>query len=117
MEALRWVPAALVWAALLFAQHVVCFDVFDTNLWYLYLLAVAFAACQYILLHRNRPHRALLCTCGVAYSTVGVLKTPVTLILIFQGGWGLSLLCQLLDLAGAAYCFRLAGIIRKKVIL
>lgn len=114
MEALKAVLAVLVWAALLFAQHVVCFDLFNTSAWYLYALALVLALAQMILLHRQRRHRVFLTACGLAYCALGALKTIFTLIAIFQGGWQLSLFCQVLDFAGAGWSFWLAGTFRKK---
>ncbi len=117
MEALKWTGSLLLWGLLLFAQHVVCFDVFDTNYGYLYLLTLVLAGGQFAVLYRNRTRRIFLCACGLAYSVLGVLKLPGTLLLVILGGWQLSLLCQVLDFAGAAWSFWLAGTIRKKEFL
>ena len=37
----------IVWLLLLFIQHFACFDVFDSNLWYLYMIACVAALLQY----------------------------------------------------------------------
>ena len=117
METIKGVLATLAWAALLFAQHIVCFDVFDSNRWYLYALALILALAQMVILQRQRQHRRLLVACGLGYSALGVLKTPFTLFMVIwnpQSSWQLSLLCQVLDFAGAIRSFWLAGTFRKK---
>lgn len=104
MEALKRVGSLLFWGVLLFAQHVVCFDVFDTNFGYLHLLALALAAGQGALLWASRNRRSALLACGWAYGVVSVLKLPISLALLSTGGWRTDTTCLLLDLAGAAWC-------------
>lgn len=109
MEALKWMGSLLLWGVLLFSQHLVCFDMFDTNYGYLHLLALVLWAVQGALLYGNRKRRSLLLSCGLAYSAVSVLKIPLTFALFFTGGWQTHLTCLLLDMAGAVWCFLLAG--------
>ena len=107
MEALKWVGSLLLWGLLLFSQHVVCFDVFDTNYLYLHLLALGLAAGQGALLYGTRTRRWLLLSCGMAYSAIAVLKIPLTFLFFALGGWRTDLTCLVLDIAGAAWCFLL----------
>ena len=105
MEALKGIGSLLLWGLLLFAQHVVSFDMFDTNFCYLHLLALTLAAGQGALLWANRNRRSALLACGWAYAVVSVLKLPISLALLTTGGWRADTTCQLLDLSGAAWCF------------
>ncbi len=107
MEAVKWIGSLLLWGVLLFSQHLVCFDLFNTNFGYLHLLALALAAGQGALLHANRYRRHLLLSCGLAYSAVAVLKIPISFMLFFTGGWQTHMTCLLLDIAGAVWCFLL----------
>ena len=107
MKGLKWVGFLLLWGFLLFFQHLVCFDMFNTNYGYLHLLALALAAGQGVLLWANRKRPSLLLACGLAYSAIAVLKIPITFALFLTGGWQTHMTCLLLDIAGAAWCFLL----------
>ena len=109
MEKMKRLGSLLLWGLLLFSQHAVCFDMFDTNYSYLHLLALALAAAQGVLLYGNRKRRPLLLACGWAYGAVSILKFPIALALFFTGGWQTDQTCLLLDIAGAVWCFLLAG--------
>ena len=113
MKGLKWVGILLLWGFLLFSQHLVYFDMFNTNFGYLHLLALALAAGQGALLWANRNRRSLLLSCGLVYSAIAVLKIPIAFVLLFTGGWQTHMTFLLLDIAGAVWCFLL---IRSKVV-
>lgn len=98
---LKSVGLWLLWALALFAQHVSCFDVFETNFLYLWLIAILAAALHYTLLVLFRGQNLLLLVCYGFYfvMTVGKLFALVEMIR-FQNQIGLTLLCFLLDAGG-----------------
>ncbi len=58
----KYVFADVLWLTSVVFQHIACFDLFETNAWYLYLLAVAFAILQYVILlclKKIKMHRQL----------------------------------------------------------
>lgn len=88
------------------AQHLACFDVFDSNLWYLYFLAVVFAVLQWIVLFfigKIIQLPTLFYICLTAY-ILGMLAYSFGFIAWILSGcnsWGLMLLCVGLDTIGA----------------
>lgn len=96
--------AGIVWAGLLFMQHLSCFDLFYGNLWYLYLLAAGFAAAQYGLLFplRKLPGiSGLYGVCHGVYCAFAFVKGFQ--IIMDPASWGLSLTCCMLDILGAVW--------------
>lgn len=108
IENIKSVFIVLLWAFGLFSQHVICFDLFDSNYLYLYVLAMLCALAQYILL-RHGSHmqnaRYILKICFVLYTCVAVLKI-VTQIYFFRFTLhvkGLDVLCLSIDVIGALF--------------
>lgn len=101
----------MVWGIACAAQHIACFDVFESNLWYLYLLAVIFALAQWIVLFLAGKYVPIP---GIHYGTMGLYGLGA--FLFFFGGlaciltpgnsWGLLLFCVILDICGIFVCHR-----------
>lgn len=98
----------LLWAIVLFTQHVICFDFFDSNFLYLYVLALLCALAQYILLRLGshmQNARCVLKFCCIVYIGVAVMKM-VTQIYFFRFTLhvrGLDALCLAIDTVGALF--------------
>jgi hypothetical protein len=101
----------IVWGIALLAQHIACFDVFESNLWYLYLLAVIFAVVQWIALFLAGKYVRIP---GVHYGSM-VLYGLGAYMFFFGGlaciltpgsSWGLSFLCVILDICGIFVSYR-----------
>lgn len=110
---LQIVLAAFFWGVFLFFQYVVCFDFFDTNLWYLYLLALLFAFIQYALIvfiTKQYSCKYILWACGSIYVSLSIIKLFQ---LLLRSGYeyhkGLSIVCLLLSFLGSLityFCLR-----------
>ena len=96
------------WFLLLLAQHIACFDMFDSNLWYLYLEALGFAVLHIMLL--KAMGSKLLPVCFGIYAVAAILK-----VLMFA--WiteALSFLCIALDVCGAIIASRKLRILNQQ---
>lgn len=101
---------AIVWAFCCLMQHIACFDVFDSNLWYLYLLATAFAAVQYLLLRlckQLKATRPVFAIVAIVYCVGAVLNFLFGFIRLFSGSGCLMILCGVLDIVGLVIICRL----------
>ena len=90
---------------LLFFQHVACFDVFSSNLWYLYVLAAIFAALQYVLLLgfcRSILSSGMGHVICMVYAIVAILKAFQLLSSLHYDPYplGLPILCLVFDITG-----------------
>ena len=98
----------IVWLLLLFIQHLACFDVFDSNLWYLYMIACVAALLQYGILFFTGKHisQKVMPWVGCAvYAFLAVAKVwQLTVQSNFQpsGHIGLAVTCMGLNLVGLA---------------
>ncbi len=96
-----------VWLFLLFVMHLVCFDVFNDNRTYFYLIAFGVFMVQAVLIFiiRKMTNRAIGCLlCGIIYAVSGICY-----ICIIQGiPYSLISFCLCLDLAGIVFCAVLA---------
>ena len=86
----------------LFLQHAACFDLFDTNAWYLYLLALAFAVIQYgilLLVKRIIFQKWLYYSLAVIYAIllIGKLTQIIMAPFFYPYPMGLTYLCLCLD--------------------
>ena len=99
----------------LFAQHVICFDIFNTGYWYLYLLAVSAAILQFVLLvciGRTQAARAACIVSVAVYFLVAAAK--LLSIVIYCDAMipaGLDVLCLCLDVFEGIFAF---WILKKK---
>jgi len=67
----------IVWLGTFFFERLACFDVFETNATYLYVLAILFAFIQYICifyLSRKKIERLFLFFSCIAYFVFSVLE-------------------------------------------
>lgn len=109
-ENVKAVFVVLLWALSLFSQHIICFDFFDSNFLYLYVLAILCALTQYIILHYScniRSGKCILKICCVVYICAVVLKALAQICFFrFQlYTRGLDILCLAIDGIGALYTF------------
>lgn len=87
---------------LLFIQHLLCFDFFDSNFWYLYIGAIIMAGLQLIILYyakRASRYRWLSCLYVIVYMGILLSKIIQTLSDYHNESHpiGLSILCVILD--------------------
>ena len=97
---IRNIAAVLMWLILLFLQHIVCFDFFNSNLWYLYLLAILFAIGQYLILFFLRKkvmEKWIMFIFLGLYAFTAIAK--LLQIIYYTMFDGLSILCLFLDIA------------------
>ena len=110
----------LLWLFLLLVQHIATFDLFETNLWYLYLIAAGSAILHYLtflLLNKISKFTFFLWLCGLIY---GICACGKTLQLCTAHYWqpyplGLSILCLVLDSIGVAIAATVIWKTQKKV--
>ena len=96
-----------VWLFLLFVMHLVCFDIFNDNLTYFFLIAFGMFIVQAMLIFtiRKMTNRAIGCLlCGIIYAVSGICY------FVLSRGIPDSLIsfCLCLDLAGIVICAVLA---------
>ena len=101
----------LIWGGAYLAHHLACFDVFQSNLWYLYLVAVVLAAAELVVLlclNRRLKKPTILIACMVTYLLGALSFATLLLADLFTPGcsWGLALLCAVLDAGGAMLTYR-----------
>lgn len=101
----------LIWGVAFLAQHLACFDVFDSNLWYLYLLAVVFAVIQgavLLCLNKKLKKPTIFSACMVAYMLGALAFFMLFAAELLTPGcsWGLTLLCAVLDVGGVMLTYR-----------
>lgn len=89
----------------LFCQHIVCFDFFNSNFWYFYLLAILFSLVQYVIIIvvlKRKQAKICLRVCTIFYTVIFVLKLLQTLSHSEFESYpaGLTILCLILDLVG-----------------
>lgn len=101
----------LLWFALFGGMHLACFDIFQENLWYFYLLAIMFFLFQMLIVVVFQRKNCFwpLWVYAVIYGIVLVFKDCYFLICIFgqfskDTPIGLDILCLLCDLAGLVIC-------------
>lgn len=100
---LRLLILWVLWALLLFVQHVSCFDIFESNFLYLYLIAALSAVLHYGMLVLLRRHKWVLQLCCGCYCFLVAAKLFALYEMIrFENQIGLTLLCLCLDAAGVA---------------
>ena len=102
---IQLIPAALAWFGFLFLQHLACFDVFDSNLWYLYVLALLFACIHYALLvflSGKTSCKPLLWGFGGIYAFLSLAKALQILLRHHYDphSMGLTVVCFLFDILG-----------------
>ena len=100
----------LLWGIFLFLQHVACFDVFDSNLWYLYVLALLFAYIQYaliIFLSRHFSCKHLLWVLASIYVFLSLAKLMQIILRSNYESYnmGLTIICLILDMLGSLITF------------
>ena len=102
----------LLWLVFFFAQHVICFDVFDDNEWYFYLLAIFCALIQYTLLFFRKQALNLY---GIVYACTAFFKSLQFILYVsFQGYVPvLQILCTFIDVVGAVFTLRYNRILKK----
>ena len=96
---------SIIWLILVFLQHIVCFDFFDTNLWYLYLMAISFALLHYVIssVIVKKSKQFVSLPIALVYLLLSVAK--LNQILVYQNYQpypiGLTVCCFILDAIGA----------------
>lgn len=100
----------LLWGIFLFLQHLACFDVFDSNLWYLYVLALLFACIQYtfiIFLSRHFSCKCLLWLLAGIYVFLSLAKLmQISLRFNYESyNMGLTIICLISDILGSLITF------------
>lgn len=103
----------LLWVAFFFTQHIICFDVFDANEWYFYVLAIFSALIQYTLLFFTKKALNLY---GIIYACIAFFKTLQFILYVsFQGYVPmLQILCTFIDVLGAVFTLRYNRILKKR---
>lgn len=107
-----WASLLLViWGVAWLAQHIACFDPFDSNLLYLYLLASVFAVLQWIALFLARKCARIqsvfyVCMSLYALGAFVFFFWFITFLLSPGSSWGLMILSVLLDIGGALLSYR-----------
>lgn len=112
MRAMRFVGKSLIVAAiilLLVTMHIACLDPFDTNFWYLYILAGVLAAAQYallILVYRMRYPKLVSQLLLLMYSVATVIKFLEIIDNLRFAEFSIDtwVFCNVLDLIGALIC-------------
>ena len=94
----------MLWFFFLFLQHLACFDLFDTNAWYLYMLAAVFALAHYfcVFFVTKQLSQKQWKLGGAVYSFLSLLK----LYFIFSQkdyASGLTIFCIVLDAFGIVF--------------
>ena len=97
--------ATLAWIGSIFLQHLACFDVFDSYLWYLYVLALLFACINYALLvflSRKISRKQLLWGFAGIYAFLSLAKVLQILLRHHYERYpmGLTAVCLLFDILG-----------------
>lgn len=98
----------ILWALALFAQHIICFDLFETDFLYLYMLATLCALLQYtaLLIERKRQSTGrILKIFGIAYVCIVVWEV-LTQVYFFRFQpqlRGLDVLCLVIDISGVLF--------------
>lgn len=96
----------VLWGMFLLAQHIACFDFFETNSIYLYVEAIVFATMQCFVLFIMRKtgiHVSIFRLCCLIYVIIGTIKALFMLISITTStSWELSALCVALDALGGS---------------
>jgi len=116
---LKQIVIIILWSLFLFLQHVTCFDVFDSNAWYLYILAVLFAFAHCFSLFpffKLLSRKSCLWFFGFIYAFLSLMK----LYQIFY--WknyhpyhiGLTVICLILDVLGMVIVGTMALKAKKK---
>ena len=102
----------LLWFVFFFAQHIICFDVFDANAWYFYLLAIFCALIQYALLFFTKKALTLY---GIVYACTAFLKFLQFIRYVSFQGYvpTLQILCAFIDVVGAVFTLRYNRILKK----
>ena len=102
----------LLWFVFFFAQHIICFDVFDANEWYFYLLAIFCALIQYTLLVFSKKALTLY---GIVYACTAFFKSLQFLMYVSFQGYvpALQILCAFIDIVGAVFTLRYNRILKK----
>ena len=115
-------PLALwiLWLFLLFVQHIAAFDVFETNLWYLYLIAAGSAILHYLtflLLNKISKSTFFLWLCGLLYGicTCGKIWQLCLVPYCQPYPLGLTVLCLVQDSIGVAIAAAVIWKTQKKV--
>lgn len=95
----------VLWGFLLLVQHIAAFDVFETNLWYLYLIAAGSAVLHYfalLLLKKLSKSSFFLLLCGALYAVCACGKFLQLCTVHFYQPYplGLTILCLVLDSIG-----------------
>ena len=113
--------ALIGWGIFLLIQHVACFDFFNSNFWYLYVVAFLCALIHYsflILAVKWSKSRLLMVVCGTVYVLLFGAKLVELLTWSQYQPYpvGLSLLCCCLDGAGAGIALVLYQKIKRDLI-
>lgn len=97
-----------LWGVFFLFQHIACFDVFDTNEWYLYVLAILFICLQHVMLYIARKQSppsgfflffGMVYIVALSYPTIDILRYPTRLPGLFVLGLCLDALNILLVFA------------------
>ncbi len=95
----------LIWVFLMFVMHLACFDIFEENNWYCYLIAIGSFLLQVLIINiitRLTKIRTICLICGILYAIAVVC--PCSLWIVFS-------LDNLLPLIICCFCLNLLGVV------
>lgn len=108
MYRLKLVLFFIIWLFLFLLQHLFCFDLFDTNLWYFYFGALVSAGLQFLLIRKMLVDVVFIREmCCVIYG-VAIYEKSIGLVSYLRHApysVGLTLVCLVLDVCGFLILF------------